>query len=130
MLRVPRFQVWLLTIICVTLLLGRLGGAHIHLCFDGKEPPSGFHLFDDGEHHGPLDTEAAHQDVDVAASGDGLSKGKFEFDLPLSLLAAGFLLGLLIRTRQFPASGAPRAALAGPLFLLPPSCGPPLLTSL
>ena len=129
MLRDPRRQAWLLTLLCVPLLLGRVGGAHLHLCLDGKEPPSSFHLFDNGLHHGLSDMAVPHQDMDVAASGDLLSKGKFEFDLPLALLAAFFLLGLPARTRQFVASPAPRAVLAAPLCLLPPSRGPPLLTS-
>ncbi len=123
-------KVWLLTLICAALLFARLGGAHLHLCFDGKEPASSFHLFDNGLHHEPTGVAASHQDADIAVTGEALSKVKFELDLPLALLAAVFLLSLFRRSPHFVSTALPHAIVAAPRFLLPPVRGPPLLTSL
>ena len=123
----PRILSWQLTLLCVALLAGRVSGAHVHLCFDGTEPPSSFHLFDNGMHHAAPDLSALHADVDVSLAGDLLSKNKSGYDLPLLLLSCG----PLFRSRRrfaypcLPSTGFP----APPLFLLPPPRGPPLPTS-
>src|SRR3546814_11534851 len=83
-----RLQAWLLSLRCVTLLLGRVGEAHLHLCFDGKESPSSFHVFDIGLHHSGSGIDAPHADLDVAVSGERLSTVKFLWCAPLVLLAA------------------------------------------
>src|SRR3546814_11430117 len=45
------------------LLLGRVGEAHLHLCFDGKESPSSFHVFDIGLHHSWSGIDSPHEDT-------------------------------------------------------------------
>jgi hypothetical protein len=134
MLRIPQIRAWLLTLMCVVLLLGPVGGAHLHLCFDGKEPPASFHLFDLGLHHSkPGHSEpgmnAPHEDSDVAVSDNLLSKGKFEWTPTLALLAATLLLSLLRTPQRFIPLFTARATPPAPLFLRPPLRGPPLLTS-
>jgi len=131
MLRESRHHPWLLTLLCVTLLMVRVGGAHLHLCFDGKEPPISFHLFDDGLHHGAAGESATHQDADVAVTVDLFSKQhKWGHDLPLMLLVVGLLWALLQTPRRFIAPFFTPTVYAAPAFLRPPLHGPPLSISL
>lgn len=130
MLRHPRLQAILLTLFCVTLLLGRVAGAHMHLCFDGKEPASAFHLGDLGIHHSTPGVDLQHADTDVAVAGEALSKGKLDWNLPLALLAAIVLLGISRIPPSFTLAGAQRLSVPTPDFLRPPLRGPPLFTSL
>ena len=53
-------------ILCAILLLVRVGGPHLHLCFDGSEPPASFHAFDLAGHHGLPGIDASHDDADIA----------------------------------------------------------------
>ena len=130
MIRDPRLQSWLLTLLCVLLLL-RVEGAHLHLCFDGNEPPASIHLLDIGIHHGSEPgMSAPHQDQDVSLSDEALFKASQPgFDFPPVLLAA-LLLWALLRTpiRLTPPSSTPVAPSASRV-LLPPLRGPPSLTS-
>lgn len=130
MLRNSRLQAWMLTLLCVTLLVGRVGGAHLHLCFDGRESPSSFHLFDIGLHHPESGLDTPHEDVDVAVSDELLSKNKFEWNTPLALLAAIVVFGFLRAPRRFVCLFIAHAIPAAPPFLLPPLRGPPALTFL
>jgi len=131
MLRIPRHHPWLLTLLCVTLLMVRVSGAHLHLCFDGKEPPASFHLFDVGLHHDTPEASATHQDADVAVTGDLFSKqDTWGRDLHLMLLAAGLLWGLLQTPRRFVSPFSTPTFYAAPAFLRPPLHGPPLSISL
>lgn len=125
-----RLQAWMLTLLCVTLLVGRVGGAHLHLCFDGRESPSSFHLFDIGLHQTESGLDTPHEDVDVAVSDELLSKNKFEWSTPLVLLAAIVVFGFLRAPRRFVSLFITHAIPAAPPFLLPPLRGPPALTSL
>ncbi len=129
-LRNPRAQAWLLTLLCVTLLLGRVGEAHLHLCFDGKERPSSFHVFDIGLHHSGSGIDALHDDLDVAVSGERLSTGKFQWSAPLALLAAIVLCGFPHVRRRLAVPLPARTVPATPPFLWPPLRGPPLPASL
>lgn len=131
MTRSPTLQ-WLLTLMCVMLLMVRVAGPHLHLCFDGQEAPASFHVLDIGLHH-TAGHGAPHQDTDVSLAVDGVSKtGKsISFgDLPVVLLAA-LLIWILFQTpRRFLLPMLPAVAPARPAFLLPPLRGPPQLTSL
>lgn len=128
-LRTPRLQAWLLTLLCVTLLLGRAGVAHLHLCFDGKESPSSFHVFDIGLHHAGSGIDAPHDDLDVAVSGERLFTGKFQWNAPLVLLAAIVLCGFRRVRRRLVVPPLVRTVHATPPFLWPPLRGPPLPAS-
>lgn len=127
MLRNHRLRVCLLALLCIAVLVGRVGGAHVHLCLDGNEPPSDLHVFDLGQHHDAADSREPHHDVDVALVGDLIAKSKLQWQLPVALLAAlVLLLELLHRSRQLPARQRARPFLPPPpLFLRPPLCGPP-----
>lgn len=133
----PSWHAALLAIICLAVLWARSGGAHLHLCFDGSEPPSSLHLSvgahhaDDHSglhsHHGEHDAGQAHSDLDVPLADSPLAKpGKLVQDLPLFLLAAVALFAFLGSPRQ------PRGVREPPtlpawavLHLVPPLRGPP-----
>lgn len=119
-----------LVLLCAMFLAVRVGGSHLHLCYDGAEPLASLHLVDDGLHHGAPDADAGHQDADVPVAAEGLVKAaKLDFDLPLLLLTS-LLLWSWLRPTQQPAPGYrnPPAPAAG-RYLRPPLRGPPLLTS-
>jgi hypothetical protein len=80
---------FLIALLCIFVVTMRIGGAHVHFCFDGSEPPATLHMSsDEGSHH---EDEAAHTDMDVSLSGDTLIK-KFESSIqPLLLLAVAIL---------------------------------------
>ena len=89
MRRIPQSKV-LFTILCIFAVMLRISGAHLHLCFDGSEPPATMHIVDDeGLHH---INDKAHSDLDVSAVGSTLVKQLDSgFDLPL-LIAAFFVI--------------------------------------
>lgn len=122
-----RHRLWLLSLLCIAVLVMRVGGAHLHLCFDGSEPPASLH-FEDAGHH--PDHHVAHDDVDVSLLADALTKtGKLGLDLPLLLLAA-FCLSFLLRAS--PQAFRRRAALdlrPPPAHLRPLLRGPPAFAS-
>ena len=123
--RDQRLQVWLLALLCAAMLAARAGGAHLHLCLDGSEPPSGLHLFDLGQHHDDPGADRAHSDVEVDFAGELIAKGKVQWQLPLALLAAVVLLGLLSPSRLAVLWISRSFLPPHPLFLRPPQCGPP-----
>ncbi|MGK2942352.1 MAG: hypothetical protein ACSLFJ_11840 [Immundisolibacter sp.] len=119
---------WLLTLVCVALLFVRLGGAHMHLCFDGGEPPASLHVTD-ASHHAEHHDGQDHVDRDVSLLGDALTKfGKSSLDQPLLLAAFWLVVLLLARLRIRPAE-PPRVAIYPPRFCRPPPRGPPLHAS-
>lgn len=88
----PLIKHWVVSLCALAFLAASVLGTHMHLCFDGQEPPSSLHVLD-GEHLDHHAGEAqAHDDLDVDLLGEPLLK-TFKLDLPvLALLAACFLL--------------------------------------
>lgn len=121
---------WLITLMCLALVVARVSGAHLHLCFDGKEAPVTFYLADQAPHHGGANAKAHHQDTEASATGEVVSKTtKSLFDLPVFLLAALLLWSLLeSSSRVTPVFPASVRQVALP-YLRPPLRGPPLFTS-
>lgn len=120
----------LLLLLCVTLLGTRIGGMHLHLCFDGQEPPASLHMLDlDVQHEAP-GIDAPHQDADLVLGENGLVKFvKSMVELPVLLLAL-----LLVWRAPAVRLHRPRRTLDVPaplssFSLRPPSCGPPVLFS-
>lgn len=121
-------RAWLLTLVCAAMLFARLGGAHLHLCFDGSEPPASLHVTDSGHYADHHDREA-HDDRDVSLLGDALIKSdKPGLDLPLLLAAFWLVVLLFARPRMVPAD-SPQVAVSSPRFFRPPLRGPPLHAS-
>lgn len=121
-------KAWLLTLICAALLFARLGGAHVHLCLDGSEPPASLHVTDSG-HHADHHDGQTHDDRDVSLLGDALTKsGKSGFDLPF-VLAALWLATVLFARLRITAADSPPPYASPPRFHRPPLRGPPLHVS-
>lgn len=119
----------LLTLLLAALLTARVGGAHLHLCFDGSEPPASLH-FSDAGHHDDHHADEAHDDVDVSLIAEAAAKlGKLSLDLPLLVTASLILFGLWLAAQRPPSPyRGPRAA-SDPYSLRPPVRGPPRLIS-
>src|SRR5689334_14340036 len=86
----------LLGVLCILVVAMRTAGAHLHLCFDGSEPPASVHFDGDGlAHHDDEHANAPaeqHSDVDISLIADALVKlGTVDLDL-LGLHAALSLL--------------------------------------
>lgn len=128
MFRSNKAQRWLIAMLCIVLLSARVGGAHLHLCFDGLEPPVSMHLADEPlDHHGPSFT-ITHHDEDISLVADAIAKSaKPKFDIPPMLLAALLLLLLVVRKIRTPSIRRRTLQIAAaPTYLLPPLRGPPL----
>lgn len=120
----------LLLFACLAFLVMQVGGAHLHRCFDGSEPPNEIHFADFDLHssnatvgHSP--DSSGHDDVDTDLTADAVSK-LTSVDLPV---LAGFLfvVVLLLPWGRHPVPRprtAPRLVRA-PLHLRPPLRGPP-----
>jgi hypothetical protein len=111
-----------------------VSAAHLHLCFDGSEPPATLHSVEDGVHHsGGLHDQAAgadivHHDVDVSLASSALAKKlDVSYELP-GLIAAAFVV-LRMPLSEAAVSPPDRAATLIPapqLRLLPPLRAPPV----
>jgi hypothetical protein len=113
---------WLLAILMVVM---RVGDVHLHLCFDGGEPPATVHALDAGTEHVNDGTLGSHDDIDV----DEPSAQYKVADAGLDLLVAP----LLVLVFRLAPAGAqmdlppadPLLLHTDPALLLPPSRGPP-----
>jgi hypothetical protein len=116
-------MVRLILLLCLTLLVTRIVGSHLHFCFDGLEPPVSIHTIDTEEHH---ETDTVHDDQDVQLPSATLVKQSGSTDDAMFLLAvfACVLLGLIPALVPIPRS-ARRPRFRPAFVLLPPSCGPP-----
>lgn len=117
---------WFLILI-FAVLVTRLSGIHLHLCFDGLEPPASIHVVDDPTHNDAHHVEEHHTDKDVEVFDAVLTKSKGPVDLPI-LFGACLLLLLLMRPtgRQWPPDAFYRVFPLRSFALRPPSRGPPL----
>ena len=117
----------MLVLVSLTWLGVRLGGPHLHLCFDGLESASSLHAFDGTVHHTGTPADGAHEDVDIDIAGDGVAKAsKLDAGLFIAVL---LFLALGSTPRQAPARHQPVLLLASLILLRPPVRGPPLPTS-
>ncbi len=131
MLRLGRRSKIFLSLVCILVVGMRITGAHLHLCFDGSEPPASVHFGNDrglhhllGEHE---DATVEHADVDVNLVSDALFKSSStSFDLLDLFGALAWLLGCFVFVRQavflfesFVPIDTTRA------YLRPPLRGPP-----
>ena len=116
----------LTVLLCVAVVALRIGGSHLHLCFDGGEPPLSLHLADSGQHHGDGAATAPHTDQDVSIGSEALVK-KNSAVLDFTALAFAFTLflfflprlrdpppGFLVPLRLSPARTRLRPPLRGP----------------
>jgi len=116
-----------LVLLCAAVVVLRIGGTHLHLCFDGSEPPVSLHLSDSGVHHGDEAAPSPHADQDVSIGAEALvKKYSAAFDLAALAFVFALLLFFLPRVRNplpdFFATAHPAFAR---LRLRPPLRGPP-----
>jgi hypothetical protein len=116
----------MLWILLFVLILVRMGDAHVHLCFDGQEPPRALHIADDRGSH-THEGEPDHVCADVSAMDAALAKKSAASDdaLPIRLTAAAWLLlPPEVRIEAPPVIQNPLPP--QPFLSLPPSRGPPV----
>lgn len=119
-----RCGLWLL---CAALLLTRMSGEHLHLCFDGADPPISMHT--DGSEFDVLDEQSGHcpADVKVRLSADALvKKSVMALDVSAAMVRA-FVLVLVADTHppKFSHFRTPSPLPSAAFFLRPPLRGPP-----
>jgi hypothetical protein len=78
---------------CVTVLVMRAAGAHMHVCLDGQEPPQSLHWGDSGVHVDADHTAGSHADVEIALLDEALAKNLASgWDMPVLPATALLLL--------------------------------------
>lgn len=120
----------LIAFVCVAMVALRVGGLHVHMCFDGSEPPMSFHVEDSGVHH--LDEIAAgdaHDDREMALASDlAVKKPYGDFDLSMLAAFCALLLFFIARPRELlPFSPLTVLVRSARTRLRPPLRGPPAL---
>lgn len=117
----------LLWVVALAVLTVRVSDTHLHLCFDGQEPPTTLHFADASVHNDEDHEGETHADRDFDPFvGLLLKSGNSDPDvaLPVSLVALVVLLPPVSDTVPA-ASDAPPSTLDPPFFLRPPLRGPP-----
>lgn len=125
-MRSPSLLKQLCYALCAVLLITvRSADAHIHMCFDGQEPPAALHVADGGVHHSGPGMQQGHQDKDVKYSADRTFKKGDANDALLIAAVWSLVASLPTRTAEPPqyTEAAPRAS--NPFHLRPPLRGPP-----
>lgn len=84
-MRATPFQKACLLLLCISLLLVRVNGAHLHLCFDGEEAPISLHTDDMGTPHTTHELSNPHSDREIYLDGQFLIK-KLGGDAAFNLL--------------------------------------------
>jgi len=117
-----------IALLCITILVMRVGGAHLHLCLDGSEPPVSVHLTDDaGLDASHVGAGKTHHDQDVSLSGEVLAK-KLDGALQLPVLLIAAVLLFLVPLVSVPVVPRDRTTLIHsiPIFRIrPPLRAPP-----
>ena len=90
----PFLRIWV-ALISLAVMAMPVSGAHLHLCFDGGEPPATFHAVEDGSAHDGPAVDGAHNDKDVSLQDAVLAK-KHDgaLDLPTALAAVALVIRL------------------------------------
>jgi hypothetical protein len=118
--------VWIWLVIAAV-FVGRWEGAHLHLCFDGNEPPAAMHMADGATHDDAHHLDTVHVDHDVDMFGATLlKKVSGGVDMPLNVSAS--ILFLLPVVNDRPSRPAPviHPILRRFAHLDPPPRGPPV----
>ncbi len=118
----------MLALLC--LLLMRIGAPHLHLCFDGTEPPVSVHVYDGSGHHDEPALDLMHDDLDVVLGTELLTKSSpSEQDQPLVFLVAALLFAILWVLCQILVLPPRRFRVTAISHLRPLLRGPPRLIS-
>jgi hypothetical protein len=129
MIRSRLFVRTCITLLCITVLVLRVGGAHLHLCLDGSEPPVSVHLTDDAGLNDPhAGVGQAHHDQDVSLSGEVLAK-KLDAALQLPVLLAALVVLFVVPLVLVTIVPRDRTSLVHPIPIFrirPPLRAPPV----
>lgn len=118
----------ILATMCLSLLVVRVAGVHLHLCFDGSEPPLSYHVADSGIHHADgHEAGERHSDRDIPVAGDVVAKKPtHDQDATLLCVVLALVLFLLTPARKLrPDATHPPALRSFFTWLRPPLRGPP-----
>ena len=128
MWRRSRINPFLLWTVVLAVLAVRLTDTHLHLCFDGQEPPTSVHFADASVHHDDEHHDGStHADKDINPFVGTLVKSDDDAQQIFALIASTLLtIDLLPRDSGIPPleRAAPRAT-DPPFYLRPPVRGPP-----
>ena len=121
----PKTRV-VLALVCAALVALRIAGAHLHLCFDGSEPPVALRVGESGGHHGEELAGFTHSDRDIKVGDDFLSKKPgATMDLGALCSFLALLLFVIQLGTSLPVYRLPRPARRALTHGLPPPRGPP-----
>ena len=96
MLRSRMFVRVCLELLCVAILVTRVSGAHLHLCFDGSEPRASVQLTAVSSDDPQEGARQPRHDLDVSLIGDVLAK-KLDSSPGLPMLLAPVVLLFILR---------------------------------
>jgi len=119
-------RAWI-AILSIAILAMPMGGAHLHLCFDGNEPAASLHAVDNGVHHAG-GAAPVHHDVDVQLGDSATGKKLSGSADGLALIAAAFIVFRLPSTGAVvvPHGRADTRLPVPDTRLLPPLRAPPV----
>jgi hypothetical protein len=119
-------RLWI-AILSIAILAMPMGGAHLHLCFDGNEPAASVHAGDDGAHHDGT-AAAIHHDLDVQLAQTALGKKISDSSDGMAFIAAAFVVfgSPPAGSSVVPHGRADARIPVSAVRLLPPSRGPPV----
>lgn len=125
MLRSVFFKRLCVGLLCVAVFAMRMGGAHLHLCLDGRVPQATVQVADTGSPPGGL--HKLHHDVDISLVGEGFAKKSFDSAPDLPVLVAAVLVLFILRdpTRLLIRREWSFPVRSNPFLRLPPARGPP-----
>lgn len=122
---VSRYVLWLL---CAVIVVTRISGAHVHLCFDNAAPVVSVHAEESRLDIAHEQSSRGHGDLELSLSGDALvKKAPVASDLTIALWGA--LVVLLTGVVEMPKivrPGTSPVPLSRAFQLRPPLRGPPL----
>lgn len=126
MLKFAQLPTWFIWTLLVAMLVTRVSGVHLHLCFDGQQPQISVQSGHAGSDE--LGVTHADDDKDVSLVSDALVKNFDDVGMLPVLLVAAVLLFILSLLRQVCFSGyfsRPAIPRASGFHLRPPLRGPP-----
>lgn len=127
MWRHPRHGRWVLWTVALAVLTVRANDTHLHLCFDGQEPPTSVHSADASVHDDDDHAGETHADKDLDPFVGILPKSgdtDAEVALPVSVAVLVLLLPPLQQAPSVVFDTVP-AAVGSSFRLRPPLRGPP-----
>jgi hypothetical protein len=119
-----RLVLWVLALSFLTV---RASDTHLHLCFDGQEPPTTVHFADASVHDDDHHEGESHTDKDLDPFVGMFSKSEqTDSDVALAITVGTLVLLLPVDGDAQPADHEPLLVVANPSFhLRPPLRGPP-----